>query len=154
MPHRSAPVILIVIALARQLDPLHGSTAAGEREEHLRGALRIERPEGMTGARGGFLGRCGPVGGGISGAIGLGALRGLVRRAECSLNAGLLLRGGERQFGIPWLGRWAGEEPDLEELTAKNDREGDESELNVTAFHDLLGRFTAHRAPRREPLRP
>jgi amino acid adenylation domain-containing protein len=41
-----------------------------------------------------------------------------------------------------------------EELTAENDREGDEGKLNVTAFHDLLGRFTAHRAPWQEPLRP
>jgi hypothetical protein len=42
----------------------------------------------------------------------------------------------------------------LEELTAEDDREGDEGELNVTAFHDLLGRFTAHPAPWKEPIRP
>ena len=155
VPHRPAPVVLIVIALAGQLDPLHRRAAAGERVEHLGSGCRIERSESMAGARGRGLGRLGgrvasPDSRGVRVAAGLGEVCGLVCRERC----GHFLRGSDRQFGISRLGQRAGEEPCLEELTAENDREGNQCELNVTAFHDLLGRFTAHRAPWQEPLRP
>ena len=159
VPHRPAPVVLIVIALAGQLNPLHRRAAAGKRIEHLGCGCRIERPESMAGARGRVLGRlggrvAGPDNIGITVAASLGEVRGLASRERCVLGAGRFLRRGDRQFGISRLVQRAGEEPCLEELTAENDRESDESELNVTAFHDLLGRFTAHRAPWQEPLRP
>ena len=113
----------------------------------------------MTGSRGRGLGRLGGRVGhadsrGVAVVASLGKVCRLVSRERCALGAGRFLRNGDRQFGIPRLVQRAGKEPCLEELTAEDDREGDESELNVTAFHDLLGRFTAHRAPWQEPLRP
>ena len=129
------PVILIVVAATGQLDPLDRRAAAGERDQHLRGRIRLERAEHPPEA--GRVSRpFADLGGRCSGRLagvrlGRGGPAAGVRR-RC-------IHSGRRVGRTCLLGLRhrlrPGKEVGLQGLAAEENGEGDQGELDVAAFH-------------------
>ena len=133
--HVAGPIVLIVEALAGEFDPLHGRTAAGERDEHARRAVRVKRTEGAAfPLRRQVAGlwlcvglACGLVASGRGTARSVGAGPGIFNGIEgCRL---------ARRRGLP-VADGLGKEPELQQLTCQHDGQRNGNELGVATFHE------------------
>ena len=130
----SRAIVLIVKTLARQFDPFHGGSPAGERDEHAGGAAGVERTERVMLSRRprACLLR---LRRGARVPIWFADIANRFRRSPARVFR-RVQRGGVADLGgLPAAQRF-GEEPELQELTRQHDGQRNGDELGVATFHE------------------
>ena len=128
-------IILVVKAFAGELDPFDGRTAAGERDEHARRAVRVERAERvmLPLRRRPFLQARWD---GLRVAIRLAGGGGRLRRSFAPIFR-RVQRGGGDFSGLPFALRFW-KEPELQQLAGEHDGQRNGDKLGVATFHERL----------------